>query len=101
MKRIATSLLMAVTAMVAVTAQAPVESRAFYSTNANDAVGAYASITIDGSFSDWSDDLIVATCGANDMCNAFHGSHENSVIDIYAIYAAWDDSNLLCSLADV
>ena len=50
MKRFATSLLTAVAATVAVSAQAPVESRAFYSTNANDAVGAAASITIDGSF---------------------------------------------------
>ncbi|MDD6889181.1 MAG: starch-binding protein [Bacteroidales bacterium] len=105
MKRFATSLLTALAATVAVSAQAPVESRAFYSTNANDAVGAAASITIDGSFSDWNDNLIVATCGANDMCNAFHGSHENSLIDIYAIYAAWDDSNLyvawqMCNTGD-
>lgn len=38
--------------------------------------------------------MIVATCGANDMCNAFHGSHENCVVDLYAVYAAWDDANL-------
>ena len=37
MKRFATSLLTALAATVAVSAQAPVESRAFYSTNANDA----------------------------------------------------------------
>lgn len=104
MKKIATTLLMAAAATVA-TAQAPIETRAYYSTNPNDAVGAAASITIDGSFSDWSDNLIVATCGANDMCNAFHGSHENCVVDLYAVYAAWDDTNLylawqMCNTGD-
>ncbi len=73
---------------------APVETRAYYSTNPSDAVGKYASISIDDEFSDWTDDMIVATCGANDMCNAFHGSHENCVVDLYAVYAAWDDANL-------
>lgn len=72
----------------------PVESRAYYSTNPDDAVGKAASITIDGDFSDWSDDMIVATCGANDMATAFCGSHENCVLDCYALYAAWDDNNL-------
>lgn len=71
-----------------------VETRAYYSTNPADAVGKYASITIDGEFNDWTDDMIVATCGANDMCTAFHGSHENCVVDLYAVYAAWDDDNL-------
>lgn len=75
-------------------AQASVETRAFYSTNADGAVGKSATITIDGSFADWSEDMIIATCGANDMCTTFKGSHENCVIDAYALYAAWDDSNL-------
>ncbi|MDE6310377.1 MAG: starch-binding protein [Muribaculaceae bacterium] len=82
-----------------------IESRAFYSTNANDAVGKPASITIDGKFNDWSEDMIVATCGANDMATAFKGSHENSVLDIYALYAAWDDKNIylawqMCNTGD-
>ena len=53
----------------------PVETRAYYSTNPGDAVGKVATITIDGEFSDWSDDMIVATCGANDMATTFCGSH--------------------------
>lgn len=82
-----------------------VESRAYYSTNADDAVGKAGTITIDGEFTDWSEDMIIATCGANDMCTAFKGSHENGVIDMYALYAAWDDSNLylawqMCNTGD-
>lgn len=82
-----------------------IESRAFYSTNANEMVGKAGTITIDGKFDDWSEDMIVATCGANDMATAFKGSHENSVLDIYAVYAAWDNSNLylawqMCNTGD-
>ena len=82
-----------------------VETRAFYSTNAGDAVGKKASITIDGDFSDWTEDMRVSTCGANDIATAFHGSHENCVIDMYALYAAWDDANLylawqMCNTGD-
>lgn len=77
-----------------VCAEPLVESRAFYSTNPGEAVGKYASIAIDGEFNDWNESMIIATCGANDMCTAFHGSHENSVMDLYALYAAWDEDNL-------
>ncbi|MCM1067662.1 MAG: starch-binding protein [Muribaculaceae bacterium] len=82
-----------------------IEQRAYYSTNAGDAVGKAASITIDGDFSDWTDDMIVATCGANDIATAFKGSHENCVLDLYAVYAAWDDSKLyiawqMCNTGD-
>ena len=82
-----------------------VESRAYYSTNPGNAVGKPATITIDGDFSDWSEDMIVATCGANDIATAFKGSHENSVLDLYAVYAAWDDTNLyvawqMCNTGD-
>lgn len=71
-----------------------VETRAYYATNPDGVVGKSATITIDGNASDWSDDMIIATCGANDMGTTFKGSHENCVIDLYAIYGAWDDSNL-------
>lgn len=82
-----------------------VETRAFYSTNAGGSVGKKASITIDGKFDDWSEDMIVATCGANDICTAFHGTHENNVLDMYTLYAAWDDVNLylawqMCNTGD-
>ncbi len=82
-----------------------VETRAFYSTNPSDAVGKAASIAIDGELSDWSEDMIVATCGANDVATAFKGSHENCVLDLYAVYASWDDNNLyiawqMCNTGD-
>lgn len=83
-----------------------VEERAYYSTNANEAVGQAASITIDGEFSDWNESMIISTGGANDVATAFKGGHENCVLDIYALYAAWDDSNLyiawqMCNTTDV
>ena len=74
--------------------QAPIENRAYYSTNASGAVGKAGTITIDGDCSDWNENMIIATCGANDMATTFKGSHENCVIDMYALYAAWDDANL-------
>lgn len=71
-----------------------VETRAYYSTNPGNGVGQKATINIDGEFTDWNESMLIATCGANDMCTAFHGAHENSVMDLYALYAAWDDKNL-------
>ncbi len=71
-----------------------VENRGIYSTNPNNQFGHEATITIDGDPSDWSDDLIIAQGSANDMCTTFKGMHENSVLDCYALFAAWDDSNL-------
>lgn len=99
------AMLMLPLAMVAQDATRLIETRAFYSTNADDAVGKKATITIDGEFNDWTEDMIVATCGANDIATAFHGSHENCVIDMYALYAAWDDANLylgwqMCNTGD-
>ncbi len=90
---------------IALSGNAQVESRAHYSTNPGDAVGHAGSIVIDGDFSDWSESMIIATCGANDMATAFHGSHENCVVDMYALYAAWDDENLylawqMCNTGD-
>ena len=91
--------------MTAQEAEKLVETRAYYSTNAGDAVGRKAAITIDGEFNDWTEDMMVSTCGANDIATAFHGSHENCVLDMYALYAAWDDNNLylawqMCNTGD-
>lgn len=99
------SLLLLPSIMVAEDAPRLIENRAFYSTNAGDAIGKSATISIDGDFSDWTEDMIVATCGANDIATTFHGSHENCVIDMYALYAAWDDQNLylgwqMCNTGD-
>lgn len=79
---------------LAASANAPVETRAHYSTNANGAVGAPATITIDGALTDWNESMQIATCGANDVCTTFNGSHENCVIDLYSLYAAWDDTHV-------
>lgn len=83
-----------------------VESRAHYATNPDNQVGLPASITIDGEFNDWNESMIIALGGANDQCNAFKGSHENCVLDCYALYAAWDDNNLymawqMCNTGDI
>lgn len=98
----------AVALPLALTAQVTeklVETRAYYSTNAGDGVGRKATIKIDGEFNDWTEDMMVSTCGANDIATAFHGSHENCVLDMYALYAAWDDNNLylawqMCNTGD-
>lgn len=86
-------------------AQSLTESRAYYSTNPNGAVGRAATITIDGEFDDWDESMLIATGGANDICTAYKGSHENCVLDTYALYAAWDDNNLyvawqMCNTGD-
>ena len=90
----------------AANAEALTETRAFYSTNPDGGVGKSATITINGSLSGWSNDMLIATCGANDVATAFKGSHENNVLDMYALYAAWDDANLylawqMCNTGDV
>lgn len=83
-----------------------VETCAYYSTNPGQSVGVAGSINIDGNFSDWSESMIIATCGANDMATAFKGSHENNVLDMYTLYASWDDQNIylawqMCNTGDV
>ena len=83
-----------------------VETRAYFATNPEKAVGKSGSITIDGNFSDWTEDMIIAVNGANNVATAYKGSHENNVLDIYALYASWDDSNLylawqMCNTGDV
>ena len=90
----------------AASAESLTETRAYYSTNPDGGVGKAATITIDGSLNGWSNDMLIATCGANDVATAFKGSHENNVLDMYALYAAWDDANLylawqMCNTGDV
>ena len=65
-----------------------------YKTNPSGNVGKAGSITIDGSFSDWTEDMLVATGGAWDCANHYKGAHENCLIDAYALFASWDSSNL-------
>lgn len=66
----------------------------YYATNPNNKVGVKKTITIDGSFSDWSDDMLIAQGAAWDVANHYKGGHENCVLDTYALYAAWDNDNL-------
>ncbi|MCH5297130.1 MAG: hypothetical protein J1E85_05625 [Ruminococcus sp.] len=66
----------------------------YYATNPNNQVGVKKTITIDGSFSDWSEDMLIAQGAAWDIANHYKGGHENCVLDTYALYAAWDNDNL-------
>ncbi len=66
----------------------------YYGTNPDGKVGKKANITIDGSFSDWSEDMLIAQGAAWDVANHYKGGHENCVLDTYALFAAWDDNNL-------
>lgn len=65
-----------------------------YSTNPQGKIGVKKTITIDGSYSDWSSDMLIAQGAAWDVANHYKGGHENCVLDTYALYAAWDDNNL-------
>ena len=65
----------------------------YYSTNGT-GVGKEAKITIDGDAGDWDESMKIAQGAAWDVANHWKGGHENCVLDTYALYAAWDDSNL-------
>lgn len=67
-----------------------VESSEYYWTNKNGAVGVNKTIS---SFSDWTEDMKIAQGAANDDPRAFRGYHEKAT-DFYALYAAYDDTNL-------
>ncbi len=65
-----------------------------YATNPDNGYGKQATITIDGTTSDWSDDMLISTGAAWDVANNWKGSHENRLVDAYALYGAWDSTNL-------
>ena len=62
-----------------------------YATNSDGQVGKEKTIN---SASDFTEDMIIAQGVANDDPAIFRGSHEAPKFDQYALYAAWDDSNL-------
>jgi len=62
-----------------------------YATNPNGQKGKQKTIT---SVSDFTEDMIIAQGVANDDPAAFRGTHEAPKFDPYALYAAWDDTNL-------
>lgn len=66
----------------------------YYATNPNNMAGVRKTITIDGSFSDWSEDMLIAQGAAWDVANHYKGGHENCVLDTYSLYSAWDNDNL-------
>ena len=73
---------------------AEAESDGYYATNPSKKVGKEATISIDGSFTDWSDDMLVAQGVACDTATRFKGVWENWVMDSYSLYSAWDNENL-------
>lgn len=66
----------------------------YYVTNPKGNVGTQKTITIDGNASDWSEDMLIAQGAAWDVANHYKGGHENCVLDTYALFATWDNSNL-------
>ena len=62
-----------------------------YATNPNSQKGKYKTIN---SAADFDESMIIAQGVANDDARAFRGTHEGPVYDTYALYGAWDDTNL-------
>lgn len=62
-----------------------------YKTNPNGQVGTKKTIT---KVSDFTEDMIIAQGVANDDPAIFRGSHEAPKFDLYAMYGAYDDTNL-------
>lgn len=72
-----------------------------YQTNPNGQVGKYKTgmtvvchNTKSDDFTDWSEDLLIAQGAAFDDAKSFKGVWEYPSYDNYALYAAWDDTNL-------
>ena len=65
-----------------------------YATNPN-GFGARKTITVDGDKSDWDSSMLIAQGVANDDPRVYaHWSMHEKGIDDYAMYAAWDNTNL-------
>ena len=66
----------------------------YYSTNST-GVGVKKSITVDGEISDWNSSMLIAQGTANDDPRVYRPDSMYEVgIDNYALYGAWDDTNL-------
>ena len=76
-----------------ISSKAAAETVGKYATNPN-GTGKRGTITIDGSHSDWTEDMLIAQGAAWDVANRYKGAHENCLTDCYSLYAAWDDDNL-------
>ena len=90
------ALMLTSSAATAITANASTDGTLCdkYATNPGGKVGKQGSITIDGNMSDWSSDMLIAQGAAWDVANHYKGGHENCVLDTYALFASWDNSNL-------
>ena len=67
----------------------------YFATNPNGQVGQNKTITIDGSISDWDSSMLIAQGVANDDPRVYRPSAMHEIpMDDYALYAAWDNSNL-------
>lgn len=66
-----------------------------YATNPNNGYGKRKTITVDGNKSDWESSMLIAQGVANDDPRVYaHWSMHEIAFDDYAMYAAWDDTNL-------
>ena len=78
------------------TASATSETLAsYYATNPDGKVGVNKTITVDGSISDWDSTMLIAQGAANDDPRVYRpDSMYEKPIDLYALYGAYDDTNL-------
>ncbi len=66
-----------------------------YATNPSSGYGKRKTITVDGDKSDWDSSMLIAQGVANDDPRVYaHWSMHEIAIDDYAMYAAWDNTNL-------
>lgn len=66
-----------------------------YATNPNGQVGVNKTISVDGDISDWDSSMLIAQGVANDDPRVYRpNSMYEIAVDDYALYAAWDDTNL-------
>ena len=66
-----------------------------YETNPNNGYGKRKTITVDGDKSDWESSMLIAQGVANDDPRVYaNWSMHEIAFDDYAMYAAWDDTNL-------
>lgn len=68
-----------------------VEASQYYWTNKNNTVGINKTIK---TLTDWDESMKIAQAAACDTPRAWLGGHEYPDPDLYAIFAAWDDTNL-------
>lgn len=67
----------------------------YFATNPNGQVGKKKTISVDGSLSDWDSSMLIAQGIANDDPRVYRPNSMYEVaVDLYALYAAYDDNNL-------